>query len=61
MEGVVETFSDGAQAMFGYSREEAVGKVRVSDVNEQYQLAIADMLLAPWKQADPEVGDNVFY
>jgi uncharacterized protein YoxC len=41
--------------------DKMIGKVRVSDVNEQYQLAIADMLLAPWKQADPEVGDNVFY
>lgn len=31
MEGIVETFSDGAQVMFGYSREETIGKVRVSD------------------------------
>ncbi|MEN9281886.1 MAG: hypothetical protein RL594_821 [Bacteroidota bacterium] len=30
MEGVIETFSPGAQAMFGYSQEEAVGKMRVS-------------------------------
>lgn len=41
--------------------DKMIGKVRISDVNEQYQLAIADTLLAPWKQSNPEVGDNVFY
>ncbi len=30
MEGIIETFSPGAEAMFGYSKEEAVGKMRVS-------------------------------
>jgi len=30
MEGVIETFSPGAQAMFGYSNEETIGKLRVS-------------------------------
>ncbi len=30
MEGVIDTFSDGAVAMFGYDREEAVNKLRVS-------------------------------
>ena len=30
MEGIIETFSDGAQRMFGYSKEETVGKLRVS-------------------------------
>jgi 1,4-dihydroxy-2-naphthoate octaprenyltransferase len=30
MEGVVETFNDGAQALFGYSADEIVGKKRVS-------------------------------
>lgn len=30
MEGVIETFSPGAQEMFGYSHDEAVGKMRVS-------------------------------
>ena len=37
-----------------------VGKVRVSDLNDQYRLAICDILL-DWKQADLEVGDYVFY
>lgn len=30
MEGVIETFSPGAQAMFGYSQDETIGKLRVS-------------------------------
>lgn len=30
MEGVIDTFSDGAMEMFGYSRTEAVGRLRVS-------------------------------
>lgn len=30
MEGIIETFSPGAESMFGYSKEEAVGKMRVS-------------------------------
>ncbi len=41
--------------------DKLIGKVKISDLNEQYQLAIADLLMAPWKQADAEVGDNVFY
>lgn len=30
MEGIIETFNTGAQEMFGYTQEEAVGKLRVS-------------------------------
>jgi 1,4-dihydroxy-2-naphthoate octaprenyltransferase len=30
MEGIIETFSPGAEQMFGFSKEEAVGKMRVS-------------------------------
>ena len=30
MEGVIETFSDGAVAMFGYDRVETINKLRVS-------------------------------
>lgn len=30
LEGRIETFSEGAQAMFGYSSEEIIGKKRVS-------------------------------
>lgn len=30
MEGVIETFNEGAERMFGYSRDEAVGTLRVS-------------------------------
>jgi hypothetical protein len=30
-------------------------------VSGQYPIAIADQLLAPWKQADAEVGDYVFH
>jgi len=40
--------------------EQYVGKVRVADFNEQYQLAIAD-ILTDWKELEAEVGDNVFY
>jgi chromosome segregation ATPase len=40
--------------------DKLIGKVRVSDLNPQYQLAIGDVLL-DWKQADVEVGDYVFY
>lgn len=40
--------------------DKLIGKVRVSDLNDQYKLAIGDVLL-DWKQADVEVGDYVFY
>jgi len=40
--------------------EKLVGKIKVSDLNDQYRLAICDILL-DWKQDDPEVGDYVFY
>jgi len=40
--------------------DKLIGKVRISDLNDQYQLAICDILL-DWKQADLEVGDYVFY
>ena len=31
LDGKIETFSEGAQDLFGYTREEVIGKVRVSD------------------------------
>ena len=34
LDGKVETFSDGAAALFGYSEEEVVGKMRVSDFSD---------------------------
>ena len=34
LDGKVETFSDGASALFGYSQEEVVGKMRVSDFSD---------------------------
>jgi len=37
-----------------------VGKVRIADFNDQYHLAIAD-ILTDWKELEAEVGDNVFY
>jgi hypothetical protein len=37
-----------------------VGKVKISDVNDQYRLAIGDVVMN-MKQDDPEVGDHVFY
>lgn len=40
--------------------DKLIGKVRINDLNGQYRLAIADILL-DWKQADLEVGDYVFY
>jgi hypothetical protein len=40
--------------------DKLIGKVRVSDLNDQYKLAIGDVML-DWKQADVEVGDYVFY
>ncbi len=40
--------------------DQLVGKIKVSDLNDQYKLAICDILL-DWKQADLEVGDYVFY
>ncbi len=30
MEGIIETYSDGAEHMFGYTREETIGRLRVS-------------------------------
>lgn len=40
--------------------DKLIGKVKVSDLNAQYQLAIGDIMM-DWKQADVEVGDYVFY
>ena len=34
LDGKVETFSDGASDLFGYSQEEVVGKMRVSDFSD---------------------------
>ena len=34
LDGKVETFSEGAEQIFGYSRDEVVGKMRVSDFSE---------------------------
>ena len=34
LDGKVETFSEGATALFGYSEEEVVGKMRVSDFSD---------------------------
>ena len=34
LDGKVETFSDGASVLFGYSQEEVVGKMRVSDFSD---------------------------
>ena len=34
LDGKVETFSDGASTLFGYSQEEVVGKMRVSDFSD---------------------------
>ncbi len=34
LDGKVETFSDGASDLFGYSEEEVVGKMRVSDFSD---------------------------
>ena len=34
LDGKIETFSDGAQALFGYSSKEIVGKGRVSDFSD---------------------------
>jgi len=34
LDGKVETFSDGAASLFGYSQEEVIGKMRVSDFSD---------------------------
>ena len=34
LDGKVETFSEGAQHLFGYSSEEVIGKIRVSDFSD---------------------------
>ena len=34
LDGKVETFSEGAQNLFGYSSEEVIGKIRVSDFSD---------------------------
>ena len=34
LDGKVETFSEGAQDLFGYSSEEVIGKKRVSDFSD---------------------------
>ena len=34
LDGKVETFSEGAQHLFGYSSEEVIGKKRVSDFSD---------------------------
>ena len=34
LDGKVETFSDGAETLFGYKREEVVNKMRVSDFSD---------------------------
>lgn len=62
---VVIAASDNAALYVGleltvHRGDKWIGKVKVSDVNEQYHLAIADLIM-DMKQDDPEVGDNVFY
>ena len=34
LDGKIETFSEGAQDLFGYTSEEVIGKIRVSDFSE---------------------------
>ena len=34
LDGKIETYSDGASKVFGYSKEEAIGKMRVSDFSD---------------------------
>ncbi len=34
LDGKVETFSEGAQELFGYTPEEIIGKGRVSDLSD---------------------------
>ena len=34
LDGKVETFSEGAATLFGYTQEEVVGKMRVSDFSD---------------------------
>lgn len=34
LDGKIETFSEGAQLLFGYTSEEVIGKIRVSDFSE---------------------------
>ena len=34
LDGKVEPFSDGAETLFGYNREEVVNKMRVSDFSD---------------------------
>ena len=34
LDGKVETFSDGAASLFGYTQEEVIGKMRVSDFSD---------------------------
>ena len=34
LDGKIETFSEGAQNLFGYTSEEVIGKIRVSDFSE---------------------------
>jgi predicted RNase H-like nuclease (RuvC/YqgF family) len=50
-----------AQELTVQRGDKLVGKVRITEVSGQYPIAIADQLLAPWKQADAEVGDYVFH
>ena len=61
LDGKVETFSDGAASLFGYSQEEVIGKMRVSDFSDgQVVLGhVVGWLAEAVKNGEWE-GDTVF-
>ena len=61
LDGKVETFSEGAEELFGYSQEEVIGKMRVSDFSDgQVVLGhVVGWLAEAVKNGEWE-GDTVF-
>ena len=44
LDGKIETYSEGAATLFGYTQEEVVGKMRVSDFSGDGQVVLGHVI-----------------